>query len=119
MDELSYCDPNKSEGQSSLPCDGPCPIERGMRLIGGKWTGSILWHLKDRPLRFNDLSRQIPAASRNMLNERLKYMEEKKLICRTVISERPIAVQYEITAFGSTALGFLDQIHLWAVEHDI
>ena len=34
-------------------CLEPCPIERGMRLIGGKWKGSILWHLKDGPVRFN------------------------------------------------------------------
>ena len=38
------------------PCLEPCPIERGMRLLGGKWKGSILWHLKDGPVRFNDLA---------------------------------------------------------------
>ena len=40
-------------------CDQPCAIERGMRILGGKWTGSILWHLKDEPVRFNDLARMI------------------------------------------------------------
>ena len=40
-------------------CLTPCAIERGMRLIGGKWTGSILWHVKDGPVRFNDLARMI------------------------------------------------------------
>ena len=45
------------------PCLEPCPIERGMRLIGGKWKGSILWHLKDGPVRINDLSRQLGGAS--------------------------------------------------------
>ena len=44
-------------------CVEPCAIERGMRIIGGKWTGSILWHLKDEPVRFNDLSRMIAGAS--------------------------------------------------------
>ena len=24
-------------------CTTPCAIERGMRILGGKWTGSILW----------------------------------------------------------------------------
>lgn len=40
-------------------CTEPCAIERGMRIIGGKWTGSILWHVKDGPVRFNDLARMI------------------------------------------------------------
>ena len=42
-------------------CTEPCPIERGMRIIGGKWKGSILWHLQDGPVRFNDLARQLGA----------------------------------------------------------
>ena len=54
------------------PCLEPCPIERGMRVIGGKWTGSILWHLKDKPVRFNDLSRQLGGASKKMIAQRLK-----------------------------------------------
>lgn len=43
----------------SEPCLELCPIERGMRVLGGKWKGSILWHLKDGPVRFNDLARQM------------------------------------------------------------
>ena len=33
-------------------CDEPCPVERGMRVLGGKWKASILWHLKAEPKRF-------------------------------------------------------------------
>ena len=36
-----------------------------------------------------------------------------------VLSDRPIAVTYEITDFGRSALGILDQLQLWAEEHDI
>ena len=43
-------------------------IERGMRIIGGKWKGSILWHLQDGPVRFNDLARQLGGATRKMVN---------------------------------------------------
>ena len=30
-------------------CLEPCSIEKGMRVIGGKWKRSILWHMKDGP----------------------------------------------------------------------
>ena len=30
-------------------CMEPCAIERGMRIIGGKWTGSLIYHPKDGP----------------------------------------------------------------------
>ncbi len=103
----------------SEPCLEPCPIERGMRLIGGKWKGSILWHLKDGPVRFNDLARQLGGASKKMVNQRLKEMENLGLLERRVLSTRPVAVAYAITDFGRSALGVLDQLRVWAEQHDI
>ncbi|MDJ0793827.1 MAG: helix-turn-helix domain-containing protein [Woeseiaceae bacterium] len=109
------------EGRKTVsePCLEPCPIERGMRLLGGKWKGSILWHLKDGPVRFNDLARQLGGASKKMVNQRLKEMEEMGLVERHVLSTRPIAVAYSITDFGRSALDVLDQLREWAEEHDI
>lgn len=101
------------------PCLEPCPIERGMRIIGGKWKGSILWHLQDGPVRFNDLARQLGGATRKMVNERLKELEAQGLVTRNVLSDRPIAVAYEITDFGRSALVVLKQLKGWAEEHDI
>ncbi len=100
-------------------CNEPCPIERGMRLIGGKWKGSILWHLRDGPLRFNELARQLGGASRKMINQRLKEMEEYGMITRNVICTRPIAVSYEVTEFGRSAVGFLEQLKDWSLQHNI
>ncbi|MEO0536368.1 MAG: helix-turn-helix domain-containing protein [Cyanobacteria bacterium P01_A01_bin.123] len=103
----------------SEPCLEPCPIERGMRFLGGKWKGSILWHLKDGPVRFNDLARQLGGASKKMVVQRLREMEETGLVTREVVSDRPIAVTYEITEFGKTALSFLEALKNWAEQHQI
>ena len=101
------------------PCLEPCPIERGMRVVGGKWKGSILWHLKDGPVRFNDLARQLGGASKKMVTQRLREMEEAGLVTRRVVSDRPIAVEYSITAFGTTALGVLDALKTWAEKNQL
>lgn len=95
-------------------CSEPCPIERGMRIIGGKWKGSILWHLQEGPVRFNDLARQLGGASKKMVNQRLKEMEEIGLVKRKVLSTRPVAVAYEITEFGRSSLTVLEQLKGWA-----
>ena len=95
-------------------CSQPCAIERGMRIIGGKWKGSILWHLQDGPVRFNDLARQLGGASKKMVNQRLKEMEEIGLVKRKVLSTRPVAVAYEITEFGRSSLTVLEQLKDWA-----
>ncbi len=97
-------------------CATPCAIERGMRIVGGKWTGSILWHLKDGPVRFNDLSRMIGGASKKMITERLRQLETQGLVRREVGQGKPLSVSYEITAFGRTALGFLDALREWSED---
>lgn len=101
------------------PCLEPCPIERGMRVLGGKWKGSILWHLKDGPVRFNDLARQLGGASKKMVTQRLREMEAAGLVNREVVSDRPIAVTYQLTDFGTTALGFLEELKNWAETNNI
>lgn len=110
-----------SKGQriANDPCLEPCPIERGMRMIGGKWTGSILWHLQDEPVRFNDLARQLGGASKKVITQRLKEMEGNKLIKRKVLNTKPVAVTYEITDFGRTALKFLEELKDWTIQHKI
>jgi DNA-binding HxlR family transcriptional regulator len=90
-----------------------------MRLLGGKWKGSILWHLKDGPVRFNDLARQLGGASKKMVDQRLKEMESAGLVRREVLSTRPIAVAYELSDFGRTALGILEQLKDWTEENDL
>ena len=112
--EASISIDTKGRKQVLQPCLEPCPIERGMRLLGGKWKGSILWHLKDGPVRFNDLARQLGGASKKMVNQRLKEMEQTGLLERQVLSTRPIAVAYVITDFGRSALDVLDQLREWA-----
>ncbi|MCG8487635.1 MAG: helix-turn-helix transcriptional regulator [Chromatiales bacterium] len=100
-------------------CTEPCPIERGMRIIGGKWKGSILWHLQQGPVRFNDLVRQLGGASKKIVNQRLKEMEEIGLVKREVLSTRPVAVAYEITEFGRSSLDVLEQLKQWAEKNGI
>lgn len=97
----------------------PCRIERGVILLGGKWKASILWHLKDEPVRFNALSRIIVGASKKMITQRLKEMEEDGLIERKVLNERPIAVTYQASEFGRSAVGVLSQIKAWTEEQDL
>ena len=105
---------SKGRRTASDACFTPCAIEQGMRIIGGKWTGSILWHLKDEPVRFNDLARMIGGASKKMIAERLRQLESQGLVKRQVIDTSPVSVEYSITGFGMSALGFLDELRKWS-----
>ena len=65
-------------------------------------------------MRFNDLARQLGGASKKMVAQRLDEMEATGLVERRVLSTRPVAVAYEITAFRTTALDFLARLKGWA-----
>ena len=105
-----------SEGrrQAVNACNEPCAIEHGMRIIGGKWTGTVLWHLKDGPVRFNDLARMISGASKKMITERLRELERRGLVTREVMKTSPVSVRYSLTPIGTTALRCLDELRLWS-----
>jgi DNA-binding HxlR family transcriptional regulator len=100
-------------------CEGPCPVERGMRLLGGKWTGSILWHLQNGPLRFNELARVLSGASKKMVTQRLSTMEEDGLVAREVRSEKPIAVFYSLTPKGTASLKIFQTVAEWVDIHNL
>ncbi len=99
-------------------CTRPCSIERGMRLLGGKWAGTILWHLKDEPLRFNQLSRQVPGASKKMIVDRLRQLEDARLVHREVVEIRPVHVEYSLTELGKSTLDLLQRLENWIEDYE-
>lgn len=51
-----------------------------MRVLGGQWKGTILSHLKDEPVRLNNLTRIFTGAGKKMIGQPPKEME-KKVCC--------------------------------------
>ncbi|WP_375749265.1 winged helix-turn-helix transcriptional regulator [Vibrio sp. HN007] len=100
-------------------CTEPCAIEKGMRILGSKWKGSIIYHLKDGPVRFNDLSRMLGGASKKMVDQRLKELESENMVIRRVLNEKPLAVSYELTEFGRSALTILDELRKWSESNNV
>lgn len=74
-----------------------CSLLLTMDLVGGKWKLRILWHIIHGDNRFSLLQKGIPDISEKMLTTQLKEMEVTGLICRTVICEKPLNVQYSVS----------------------
>jgi DNA-binding HxlR family transcriptional regulator len=58
-------------------------------------------------------------ASKKMIDQRLKELESEGMVVRKVLSDRPIAVSYELTEFGATALQILEDLRIWSEKYDI
>nr|WP_223128323.1 helix-turn-helix domain-containing protein [Terrabacter sp. MAHUQ-38] len=78
---------------------------------------SVLNVLCERPSRFNDLRRAIPAVTQKSLSATLRRLERNGVVERVVLDVRPVGVQYRITALGKTLREPLDVLLQWAARH--
>lgn len=94
-----------------------CPVARTMEVIGGRWKPTILFHMKDRPRRFNELRRLIPHITQRMLTLQLRALEADGIVLRTVHDQVPPRVDYALSAYGRTLGPILDAMEVWGNRH--
>lgn len=81
--------------------DMQCPMDGLLRILMGPWTTYILWLLHSNgPQRFGQLRKQMPTISAKMLTERLRMLEEAKIVHREQESTIPPKVTYSLTERG-------------------
>jgi DNA-binding HxlR family transcriptional regulator len=76
------------------------PVERALRVIGGRWRAVILYHLFDGPRRLSELKRLLPEISQKVLISQLREMEEHGLVSREIFRQVPPRVDYSATPLG-------------------
>ena len=82
--------------------------------MGRRWTGAILRVLMDGPLRFSEIAPSIPELSDRLLSERMKELESRGMVERTVISGPPLQVRYELSRMGRELEPALTELQSWA-----
>ena len=89
-----------------------CPMDSLLRLLTGPWTTYILWVLRSRgPTRFGELKRSVPGISAKMLTERLRMLEEARVIFRHYEPTIPPQVTYGLAPRSSSPRGALDMLN--------
>lgn len=83
-------------------------------LVGDKWTLYIIATLRNGPIRFNELRRQIDGISQRMLTINLRGLERDGLVKRTLFPTIPPRVDYELTEVGRTLLAPVMALVTWA-----
>jgi DNA-binding HxlR family transcriptional regulator len=92
-----------------------CPLyHEAVELVGRRWTGAILRVLMDGPLRFSEIAQAIPELSDRLLSERMKELERRGIVQRTVIPGPPLRVEYELSKMGRELEPALSEIQRWA-----
>lgn len=96
---------------------GPCPIGRGLALVGDAWSMLILRDAGLGLTRFDQFRTSLGIAP-NILARRLKTLTQAGLLEKTSYSERPPRDEYLITEAGREFLPVLQVIGAWGRRHN-
>ncbi|MDQ3969426.1 MAG: helix-turn-helix transcriptional regulator [Thermoproteota archaeon] len=77
-----------------------CPIETTFKIIGKKWTVLIIREMLRGTTQFNRFLENIEGITPKVLTERLRELQKFGIVRRSIVSEYPIRVEYEMTDLG-------------------
>lgn len=91
-----------------------CPrFEKASALLSKRWVGLIIHILMQGPQRFNSLAETLSISPR-VLSERLKLLEDEKIITRRIFDETPVRIAYQLTEKGYAMGPLLEAMATWA-----
>jgi DNA-binding HxlR family transcriptional regulator len=89
-----------------------------MRMIQGRWKLPILFRLyADPSMRTLQLKRDLPGVSQKMLTQHLRELADDGLIERVDYGEKPLRVEYRLSAMGKQLLPVLIEMRRFSVNH--
>jgi DNA-binding HxlR family transcriptional regulator len=101
------------------PVSAASGIEEAFKFVEGRWKLLILFHLfGGKVLRFSDLQRAIPGISEKMLAQQLRRLDADGIVQRTVHSQVPPKVEYQLTDWGQSLCPALDALLKWAEQRE-
>jgi DNA-binding HxlR family transcriptional regulator len=84
-----------------------------MEVLAKPWNGQLMVVLEEGPLRFSEIGDRLPAIADRMLATRLKELEARGLVVRTVEHGPPVRVAYALTEVGRGFRDVADAVTKW------
>jgi DNA-binding HxlR family transcriptional regulator len=99
------------------PVDCQCTaFQNAVDVLGRPWNAFLLTMLQEGPLRFSEISSRPNGPGDTVLSARLKELEARVLIVRTVEAGPPVRVSYELTRQGRAFGEVSSAIVAWGRE---
>lgn len=89
-------------------------ILRALDIIGVRWTGPILLAGARGAQRFKEYRALVPGISDPQLTLRLKQLQARGLIERTVIPSTPVQIRYALTPDAEELISALQPLSQWS-----
>ncbi len=102
----------KPRTQSLHVATDMCPVVGAIKSIVTESRLLVVRHLFTGPKRFNELLR-VSGINSKTLSATLKFLEERGIVRREVLSTRPFTVEYSLTPSGQELKPVLDSLGNW------
>ena len=93
-----------------------CAAAHALDLVGERWALLVVRELVLGPKRFTDLRTGIPAASPNVLSQRLREMESAGVLRRRRLAPPAASSVYELTEWGRELEPVLQSLGRWGAR---
>lgn len=87
-----------------------CALNELIYLLSKRWITEVLFSIEEGNNRFSSIKEDLEHISDHILADRLKLLEEYKLISKTHVAEVPPRIEYALTKTGEDLSGILDQL---------
>lgn len=77
-----------------------CPKEFLLKMLSGKWKTCIFRYATHGAVRFGQILKLLPEATRQGITNALRELEECGILERNIIKLKPLHVEYHLTELG-------------------
>jgi len=85
--------------------------------VGDRWSLLVVEALLDAPQRFSELQEHVAGIAPNILSDRVRRLERAGILVATPYSQRPVRMEYALTADGRELAGALRLLADWGARN--
>jgi DNA-binding HxlR family transcriptional regulator len=110
--DIKMNDSNQDKSERSC-----CPVANVLDLFGDKWTLLVVRDLVLGKSRFGEFSESPEGIPTNILADRLKRLEQSRIVTKSPYCRKPLRYEYELTDKGRDLIPVLESMAVWAGKH--
>ena len=103
--------------EKKIPVSLTCGLHLFREVVNGKWKCDLIYYIYIGIKRPGELARQIPKATRRVLDVQLRQLIAHGLISKTIITEKPLKVEYSLTDLGLSLIPLIVTIAQWGTDN--
>ncbi|MEN0056067.1 MAG: helix-turn-helix domain-containing protein [Mucilaginibacter sp.] len=103
--------------ERKIPIDQNCGLDLIREVLYGKWKIHLIYYISRGIQRPSELQREIPEATRRVLNVQLNQLEQHELVAKKIYPQLPPKVEYSLTPFGESLLPVVMLMGKWGDDN--